>query len=163
MTNFLNVNDAASSAVPGGQLRSYRTPLVLIVEDHEDTRFMLRTFLEMRGLFVAEAEDGEAGVRMAEEIKPDLILMDMSLPRLDGLAATHLIRGSGSLCHIPVAMLSGHAAPQSQEAALAAGCTDYLVKPLDFDHLVRILLRHLPTRHISATTDEKRAFERNLL
>lgn len=119
------------------------SPLILIVEDHEDTRLMLRTFLEIRGMRVVEAEDGEAGVREAEEIHPDLILMDGSLPRLDGLAATRLIRERETLRRVPVIMLSGHAAPTSQEAALAAGCSDYLEKPFKLVQLDHILQKHL--------------------
>lgn len=142
---------------------SSSSPLVLIVEDHEDTRFMLRTLLEMRGMRVVEAEDGEAGLRAAEENPPDLILMDGSLPRLDGLAATRLIRESETLRRVPVVIISGHAAPKSQEAAFAAGCNDYLIKPLDLDQLDTILHKRLTLRLINATADEKRSFERNLL
>jgi CheY-like chemotaxis protein len=163
MTNFLDTNSSDSSAGHGARLTSYGNPLILIVEDHEDTRFMLRTILEMRGMRVAEAVDGEAGVRVAEETRPDLILMDGTLPRLDGLGATRLIRESETLRGVPVVILSGHAAPKSQEAAFAAGCSDYLVKPLDFDQLYRILHKHLTLCPMSTTANEKRAFERNRL
>ncbi|MDT4953134.1 MAG: hypothetical protein QOJ02_1272 [Acidobacteriota bacterium] len=163
MTNFLDTNSADSSGGHGGHVSSYGNPLVLIVEDHEDTRFMLRTILELRGMRVVEAVDGEAGVRAAEKIRPDLILMDGTLPRLDGLDATRLIRESETLHGVPVVILSGHVAPKSQEAAFAAGCSDYLVKPLDFDQLDRILHKHLTPYQTSATANEKRAFERNRL
>lgn len=118
-------------------------PLVLVVEDHDDTRFMLRTILEMRGMRVAEARDGEEGVRAAEEFRPDLILMDGSLPLMDGLAAARRIRERADGHRVPLVFVSGHAALASQAAAFAAGCDDYLVKPIDFDSLDRVLKRHL--------------------
>jgi CheY-like chemotaxis protein len=124
---------------------------------------MLRTILEMRGLRVVEAEDGEAGVRAAESIRPNLILMDGSLPRLDGLAATRLIRERETSRRVPIVILSGHAAPHSQDAAFAAGCTDYLVKPLDFERLDRLLQKHLPLPLLNVAADEQRALGRNML
>jgi CheY-like chemotaxis protein len=87
-------------------------PLVLVVEDHEDTRFMLRTYLEMRGgLSVIEAENGETATALAERLSPDLILMDGTLPLLDGFAATRLIRGLASAQGVPIVFLSSHAQP----------------------------------------------------
>lgn len=154
MTNFLDANGADSSNTHGRHWSSSGSPLVLIVEDDEDIRFLLRTLLEIRGLHVVEAEDGEAGVRAAEEIHPDLILMDVSLPRLNGLVATRLIRESEALRRVPVVILSGHAAPKSQEAAFAAGCSDYMVKPLDFRQLDHILEECFTLRLIGATSDE---------
>jgi len=124
---------------------------------------MLRTLLEMRGMRVVEAEDGEAGVRAAEEIHPDLILMDGSLPHLDGLAATRLIREREALQCVPVVILSGHCAPNSQEDAFAAGCSDYLVKPLDFEQLDRVLQNRLTSRLVSEAADERRGPKRNML
>ncbi len=118
-------------------------PLALIVEDYEDMRLLLSTLLERRGLRVAEAEDGFAGVRAAEELRPDLILMDWSMPGMDGLKAMRLIRERDSLSEIPVIVISGHASPASRELALATGCSEYLVKPLDFDQLDRALRKHL--------------------
>ncbi|HVF48934.1 MAG TPA: response regulator [Pyrinomonadaceae bacterium] len=136
--------------------------LILIVEDHDDTRFMLRTLFQLRGMGVVEAEDGEAGVRVAEEVCPDMILMDMNLPRLNGLAATQLIRESKTLSGVPVVILSGDAAPPSQTAAFAAGCSDYLVKPLDFGQLDRILQQRLALHVVSAAAGGKRVNERNI-
>lgn len=118
-------------------------PLVLVVEDHDDTRFMLRTILEMRGLRVAEARDGKEAVHATEELRPDLILMDGSLPLMDGLAAARRIREREDGYRVPLVFVSGHAAPASQVEAFAAGCDDYLVKPFDFDSLDRVLKRHL--------------------
>lgn len=125
------------------------TPLVLVIEDHEDTRLLLRTILEMRGIRVVEALNGAAGVKTAEEVHPDLILMDMTLPVLDGLAAVRLIREHKTLRQVPVVITSGDAYPQSRDTAFAAGCSDYLVKPIDFEQLDRILLKYLPLKSVS--------------
>ena len=121
--------------------------LVLIVEDHQDTRFMLRTILEMRGgVSVVEAENGEVATALAESLHPDLILMDGTLPLLDGFAATRRIRELASGCDVPIVFLSGHAQPASEVRAFAAGCTDYLVKPFAIEELRRVLERHLSQR-----------------
>jgi CheY-like chemotaxis protein len=119
-------------------------PLVLIVEDHQDTRFMLRTILEMRGgVSVVEAENGEEATALAESLRPDLILMDGTLPLVDGFAATRRIRELTSGRDVPIIFLSGHAQTASEAKAFAAGCTDYLVKPFALGELERVLVRHL--------------------
>jgi CheY-like chemotaxis protein len=119
-------------------------PLVLIVEDHHDTRFMLRTILEMRGgVSVVEAENGEEATALAESQRPDLILMDGTLPLVDGFAATRRIRELTSVRDVPIIFLSGHAQPAHEAKAFAAGCTDYLVKPFALGELERVLERHL--------------------
>jgi len=116
---------------------------VLVVEDHEDTRFMLKTMLEMRGLSVVEATDGEAAIAVAEREHPDLILMDGSLPSLDGFAATRRIRELAFARDVPIVFLSGHAQPATEAKAFEAGCTDYLVKPFTFREMDRVLQQHL--------------------
>ncbi len=118
-------------------------PLVLVVEDHEDTRFLLRYLLTSRGFDVAEAENGEDAVDMAERLRPGLILMDGSLPRLDGFSATRRMRELAALRGVPIVFLSGHAEPAAQLRARDAGCDDYLIKPLDIDRLDGVLARHL--------------------
>ena len=118
-------------------------PLVLVVEDHEDTRFLLRTILEVRGVRVIEAENGETAIALTQSLQPDLILMDGALPLLDGFAATRRIRGLASASDVPIVFLSGHAQPASEARAFAAGCTDYLVKPFAVGELERMLERHL--------------------
>jgi CheY-like chemotaxis protein len=118
-------------------------PLVLVVEDHEDTRVMLKTVLELQGYSVALAEDGEEGVRVARSVRPQLVIMDATLPRLDGLAATRRIRSDSALQSVPVVFISGHAQPDFREAALEAGGTDVLVKPVALEVLASVLERHL--------------------
>jgi DNA-binding response OmpR family regulator len=119
---------------------------VLVVEDHDDTRFMLRYLLEMWGCRVAMAEDGETAVRVAERTHPDLILMDAGLPGLDGLAATRQIRDTPALARVPVVFLSGHAEAHLRAAALETGGDDYLTKPFEVNQLESVLERHLERR-----------------
>lgn len=113
--------------------------LFLVVEDFEDSRFMMRRLLEMAGYRVIEATDGEQAVKIALEMKPTLILMDLSLPKLDGLAATRLIRQKKGFRHIPIVAVSAHDSPESRTEALEAGCDEYVTKPIDFDHLHDLL------------------------
>lgn len=118
-------------------------PLVLVTDDDEDIRSLLCTILSLRGYAVVEAADGEEAVRLAEGARPDLILMDASLPRLDGLAATRRIRRLAHAAGVPVIFLSGHAHPTHRAAAREAGCDDYLVKPFGLEQLAAALDRHL--------------------
>lgn len=122
-------------------------PLVLIVEDHEDTRFLLKYLLMMRGFEVAEAENGVDAIELAERLHPGLILMDCELPRLDGFSATRRMRELTTLRRVPIIFLSGHAELTSLAEARAAGCDDYLVKPLDLDRLDSVLAQHLPYKN----------------
>jgi CheY-like chemotaxis protein len=117
----------------------YSDPLVLIVEDHADTREMLRTLLSIFGCRVIEAEDGERALNVAEQMRPDLILLDMKIPRLDGLAVARLIRSHASLRDVPIVAITGNAAPQFQVETLTAGCNHCLVKPLDFGKLEEVI------------------------
>jgi CheY-like chemotaxis protein len=128
--------------------RGARAAKVLVAEDHEDTRQLLRTLLERRGLTVVEAGDGFAAVDAAERERPDLILMDGGLPLLDGFAATRRLRGLPALAAVPIVFLSGHAGPQHKTAALEAGCDEYVVKPFDIERLDGVLTRHLGGRGV---------------
>jgi two-component system, cell cycle response regulator DivK len=118
--------------------------LFLVVEDFEDSRFMMRQLLEMAGHRVVEATDGEEAVELAVIERPELILMDLSLPKLDGLAATRKIREQRGLGHVPIVAVSAHDSPESRKEALAAGCDEYVAKPIDFDQLSALLNRLLP-------------------
>jgi two-component system cell cycle response regulator DivK len=117
--------------------------LFLVVEDFEDSRFMMRRLLEMAGYSVLEATDGEQAVELAVQKRPALILMDLSLPKLDGLAATRKIRQHKTAGKIPIVAVSAHDAPESRVEALEAGCDEYVTKPIDFDHLNALLKRFL--------------------
>ena len=117
-------------------------PLVLVADDHEDTRLLFRTVLEIRGYSVIEAADGEETVRTAERARPDLILMDGSLPRLSGVDATRRIRRSDRIGHVPIVFISGHASATSLSLAREAGCDEYLVKPFELDQLEHVLEKY---------------------
>ena len=116
----------------------------MVVEDFEDNRFMMRRLLEMSGYHVVEAVNGEQAVEVANKERPHLILMDLSLPKLDGLAATRRIRQNEHLRRIPIIAVSAHDTSDFHADALAAGCNDYVTKPIDFEQLETLLSRLLP-------------------
>lgn len=109
---------------------------ILYVEDNEDNVYMLRGRLTRAGFTVVVAPDGERGVALAGSETPDLILMDLSLPVLDGWEATRRLKGTPQTCDIPVIALSAHAMEGDRSKALAAGCDDYDTKPVDFARLL---------------------------
>jgi CheY-like chemotaxis protein len=117
--------------------------LVLVAEDHADSRLMLRTMLELSGARVVEAEDGEAAVRVAASERPDLILMDWNLPHMDGLAALRRIRESAGLRQTPVVIMTGYGDDDYRAAALSAGSAGFLVKPISYQDFHRTLKRCL--------------------
>lgn len=117
---------------------------VLLVEDFEDSRFSLSKLLEFEGYEVLEAEDGAQAIDLAINNKPDLILMDLSLPIIDGLSATKQIRQHESMTKIPIIALSAHDLLDFQTKARDAGCTDYVTKPVDFGALISMLSKYLP-------------------
>jgi CheY-like chemotaxis protein len=121
--------------------KSSARPTVLVVEDFEDNRFMMRRLLEMSGYRVVEAVNGNQAVEVAERERPDIILMDLSLPMLDGLAATRRIRAHDGLSKVPIVAVSAHDSADFHAEALAAGCNEYVTKPIDFDQLVQLLNR----------------------
>lgn len=125
-------------------LNSQQPATVMVVEDFEDNRFMMRRLLEMSGYSVLEAINGEEAVELAQSELPSLILMDLSLPLLDGLAATRRIREVPELQRIPIVAVSAHDTADFHAEALAAGCNDYVTKPIDFDQLEALLSRLLP-------------------
>lgn len=118
---------------------------VLLVEDTEDNRFMMRRLLEMTGYRVVEAMNGEEAVRLADVECPRLILMDLSLPVIDGLAATRLIRKLPGCVNTPIVAVSAHDSSDFQSDALAAGCNSYITKPIDFAEL-EVLIEQLLTK-----------------
>ena len=109
---------------------------ILLVEDNEMNRDMLSRRLERRGYQVVIAEDGVSGVAKAKSEIPDLILMDMSLPVMDGWEATRQVKAASETKGIPVIALTAHAMAGDEEKALAAGCNDYETKPVDLPKLL---------------------------
>lgn len=115
---------------------------ILIVEDLALNRDLLAQLLEDDHLLVF-AEDGAAALECAAEERPDLILMDLSLPRMDGWEATRRLKANPGLAHIPVIVLSAHAMSSDEERARASGCDDFLTKPIDEALLFDAIARHL--------------------
>lgn len=111
-------------------------PKILLVEDNEMNRDMLSRRLERKGLQVLIAIDGEQGIAMAHSEAPDLILMDMSLPVMDGWAATRYLKSAPQTCTIPVIALTAHAMADDRNKCLEAGCDDYDTKPIEFTRLL---------------------------
>lgn len=120
-----------------------QTETILLVEDTEDNRFMMRRLLEMAGYGVVEATNGEEAVRLAGSEQPDLILMDLSLPVIDGLAATRAIRKLDGFGRVPIVAVSAHDTSDFQADAIAAGCDSYITKPIDFSQLEVLIARLL--------------------
>lgn len=109
---------------------------ILLVEDNEMNRDMLSRRLERRGFRVTCAVDGAEGVAKARETSPDIILMDMSLPVLDGWEATRQLKADSATCQIPVIALTAHAMASDEQQAREAGCDDFDTKPVDLDRLL---------------------------
>ncbi len=117
---------------------------LLLVEDNEMNRDMLTRRLQRRGFVVLIAQDGLEGLHVAKEHLPDLILMDLSLPGLDGWEATRRLKFDPATQHIPVIALTAHAMAGDREKAMEAGCDDYDTKPVEMTRLIEKIRRFLP-------------------
>jgi CheY-like chemotaxis protein len=112
------------------------TPIILVIEDYSESRILLSAWLRGKGYKVVEAKDGKEGVQQANRVTPDLILMDLTLPEIDGVEATRQIRGRHLLAHTPIFAISAYANREVKSDAVAAGCTEVFEKPLDLDALL---------------------------
>jgi len=112
---------------------------ILVVDDFDDTRLLLRTWLTRKGFRVIEAENGRQAVETAREHNPDFIIMDVEMPQLDGLAATRQIREMDQLANIPIVAVSAYGADQYRSQALEAGCDEYVSTPFDPDELEELI------------------------
>jgi CheY-like chemotaxis protein len=121
-------------------------PLVLVVEDYEDAREMYAAYLVFSGYRVAEATNGLEAIEKAVELSPDIILMDLALPRMDGWEATRRLKGDERTRHIPIVALTGHALAGHAEGARRAGCDSFVTKPCLPDALVAEIHRMLAER-----------------
>jgi CheY-like chemotaxis protein len=118
-------------------------PRILYVEDSPQNRDIVRRYLS-HDFEILEAEDGEVGVERAIREIPDLILMDLSLPRIDGWEATRRIKASPGVAHVPVVAVTAHAGQEERTKAREAGCVEYVTKPVERDHLISVIRRLLP-------------------
>ena len=130
-----NQNDSPMSA----EINHDATRTILIVDDFDDTRLLLRTWLQKKGFRVVEAEDGNRAVAAAERSRPDLIIMDVEMPELDGLAATRKIRQLSNFRDLPIVAVSAYGADQYRDHAIAAGCNEYVSTPFEPEELERII------------------------
>lgn len=119
------------------------SPLILVVDDYQDAREMYSEYLQFSGFRVAEARNGNEAVEQAQSLKPDLILMDLSLPGMDGWEATRVLKADEGTKHIPVVALTGHALAGASEGAKRAGCDAFVTKPCLPDDLVTEIRRML--------------------
>lgn len=126
----------------GGGVRVQKT--VLVVDDYDDVRAITKKALESFGYRVVEAASGTEAVRVAQTVSPDLILLDLSMPNMDGFATIHRLRRLLGLRDVPVIALSAHTAREIREDALAAGCREFITKPVLLETLKAVVERHLP-------------------
>jgi two-component system cell cycle response regulator DivK len=121
------------------QNQNQQQPTILVVDDFEDTRLLLRTWLRKKGYRVVEAENGNQAIAKASEIEPDLIIMDVEMPELDGLSATRKIRALKDSVALPIIAVSAYGADQFREQALSAGCNEYVSTPFEPDELEKLI------------------------
>lgn len=122
---------------------------ILIVEDNGDMRDFLRRVLARHGYGHLEAADGIEGMEIAHRDHPDLILMDMSLPELDGFEATRRLKADKETRHVPIIAVTAHARPSDEKRALEAGCDAYLSKPYSLREFLDIVQRFLPSPSVA--------------
>ena len=117
---------------------------ILVVEDYEDTSLAMRLALEHKGYHIIEASDGEQAVKLAASARPEVILMDLSLPVLDGFAAAERIRANPELKETVIVAVTAYHDPDLRARALAAGCNAFVTKPIDFEWLGDLISNLLP-------------------
>jgi CheY-like chemotaxis protein len=117
---------------------------IMVVEDYDDTRVLLKTGLERLGYTVVEACNGQEAVDLVDRERPDLILMDLDLPILDGIAATQCIRQKPELEGVPIVAVTAYPMSYSHVKAFAKGCDEYMRKPIDMGELAEVVNRYLP-------------------
>ncbi len=129
---------------------------ILYIEDNYQNRRLVRRLLKPKGYEIIEAEDGLQGIAIAAREKPDLILMDINMPGIDGMEATSRLKSSPDLAHIPVIAVTAAAMRGDRERIMAAGCDDYLQKPIDNDELIKLVQRFIgiPNKEAKQTRSE---------
>ena len=131
-------------------------PLILVVDDYQDAREMYAAYLQFSGYEVAEATNGVEAIDKALELMPDIILMDLALPKMDGWEATRRLKGDDRTKHIPIVALTGHALAGHADGAREAGCDSFVTKPCLPDALVAEIQRMLALRGSSGRGAEPR-------
>ncbi len=118
--------------------------LITIIDDEPKNVILLRDLLRVNGYSTNDATNGKEGVELARTSKPDLILMDIQMPEMDGLEATRILKTDAATSDIPIFALSSYAMKGDKERILAAGCDGYLAKPFDIKELLKIVAEYLP-------------------
>ncbi|MBV9924209.1 MAG: response regulator [Acidobacteria bacterium] len=136
--------DSTTAPSDGGALREATT--VLVAEDDADIRLMMLTLLRMKGYKTAEARDGQETLDVAHLVRPDVVLVDLQLPRLNGFAVTRFLRQTETFSRVPIIVVSAHDPAKHRNPALAAGCNAYVQKPIDFDSLDGMILNLVSSR-----------------
>jgi two-component system cell cycle response regulator DivK len=122
---------------------------ILIVEDEPRNLKLLRDLLQRFGYEILEASDGEQGVKSAGEKMPDLILMDIMMPKMDGLEATRIIKADTKTKHIPIIALTSYAMKGDREKTIEAGCDGYIAKPIDIKEVLKTIETYLTVKQVS--------------
>lgn len=132
-----------AASLPDDATSGDSAPRVLIVEDDSDSQYIYRIFLDHHGFQVLSAGTSQEGVRLARESKPDVILMDVSIPGMDGWTTTRLLKREPDTSSIPVIVITAHAFPEDRERAREAGCDGFLSKPCELARIKEEILRVL--------------------
>jgi two-component system cell cycle response regulator DivK len=143
-----------------GAVQKRERQLVLVVEDYQDAREMYAAYLQFSGFDVAEASNGVEAVEKTTELLPDIVLMDLALPRMDGWEATRRLKGDPRTRHIPIVALTGHALAGHAEGAREAGCDSFVTKPCLPDALVAEIRRLLDRPQPNDDNDRSNAHPR---
>ena len=131
----------------------YRRSKILVIEDNEKNRYLTTFILEKHGYQVFQAEDGQAGIALAHQIKPDLILLDIQLPVMDGYAVARELRQNGELRDVPIVAVTSYAMVGDREQVLAAGCVGYIEKPINPATFVAEIEQYLLARKPKGTQE----------
>jgi two-component system, cell cycle response regulator DivK len=126
---------------------------VLVIEDNAQNLYLVTFLLEKHGFEVISASDGRGGIEAATRIRPDLILLDIQLPVIDGYAVARAIRANPELAAIPIVAVTSYAMVGDRDRCLEAGCTDYIEKPIDAEKFVQQIAVHLPPGALKPATD----------
>ena len=126
-------------------------PTVLLIEDNEQNRYLATFLLKQRGYRVVAAMDGASGIEVATRVAPDIILLDIQLPAMDGYAVARALRRMDALRHTPIVAVTSYAMVGDREKCLAAGCNGYIEKPIDPEHFVAQIESYRPPQEGSRT------------
>lgn len=130
---------------------------ILVIEDNEQNIYLVTFILEKNGCQVIQAREGREGINLARQSKPDLILLDIQQPGMDGYAVAQELRQNGELCDIPIVAVTSYAMSGDRERVLAAGCTGYIEKPIDPETFAAEIEKYLPTpetKHIKEVDND---------